>query len=167
MSCKWVAYLSVSAFLASVAAGCSNTVPPRPAAEAPIPKAPPLAAPAGPGPTDPDAPKDFTTTDSGLKYKILRKGKGERPTPADTVTVNYRGWLDNGQEFDSSYKRGEPTSFGLNQVIKGWTEGLTHVSKGGMIELEIPSELGYGERGTPGIPPNATLHFTVELIDIK
>ncbi|QDT06564.1 FKBP-type peptidyl-prolyl cis-trans isomerase FkpA precursor [Rubripirellula lacrimiformis] len=121
----------------------------------------------GPASIDPDAPEEFTTTDSGLKYRILRKGNGEMPGPSDRVTVDYSGWLDNGQIFDSSYTRNEPTSFGLNGVIPGWTEGLQYVSEGGMIELEIPSELGYGTRGTPGIPPNATLHFKVELLDIR
>ena len=123
---------------------------------------------AEPGPADADAPKEFTATPSGLKYKILRKGNGEKPKACNTVTVNYRGWLDNGKEFDSSYKRGEPISFPLNRVIPGWTEGMQLVSKGGMIELEIPSELGYGARGAGGaIPPNARLHFLVELIDIR
>ena len=122
---------------------------------------------AEPGPADADASKEFTATPSGLKYKILRKGNGEKPKASNTVTVNYRGWLDNGKEFDSSYKRGEPISFPLNRVIPGWTEGMQLVSKGGMIELEIPSELGYGPRGRPGIPPNARLHFLVELIDIQ
>ena len=123
---------------------------------------------ADPGPADNDAPSEFTATASGLKYKILRKGNGEKPKASNTVTVNYRGWLDNGKEFDSSYKRGEPISFPLNRVIPGWTEGMQLVSKGGMIELEIPSELGYGARGAGGaIPPNARLHFLVELIDIR
>ena len=123
---------------------------------------------AEPGPADADAPKEFSTTPSGLKYKVLRKGSGAKPKASNTVTVNYRGWLDSGKEFDSSYKRGEPISFPLNRVIPGWTEGMQLVGKGGMIELEIPSELGYGARGAGGaIPPNARLHFLVELIDIK
>ncbi len=84
------------------------------------------------------------------------------------MTVHYRGWLDDGKEFDSSYKRNDPATFPLNRVIPGWTEGMQLVGKGGMIELEIPSELGYGAAGSPGaIPPNARLHFLVELIDIK
>ncbi len=110
----------------------------------------------------------FTSTPSGLNYKILREGTGSKPLPTSNVTVHYRGWLDDGTEFDSSYKRGEPISFPLNRVIPGWTEGMQLVGKGGMIELEIPSELGYGARGAGGaIPPNARLHFVVELIDIK
>ncbi len=121
-----------------------------------------------PGPADTDAPTEFTQTESGLKYRILRKSDGAKPTPADRVTVNYVGWLDDETEFDSSYRRGEPATFALGQVVAGWTEGLQLVGKGGMIELEIPSFLGYGRAGSPGsIPPNATLHFKVELIDIK
>lgn len=123
---------------------------------------------AAPGPVDKDAPKEFTTTKSGLKYRIRRKSDGEKPKPANSVTVNYKGWLDDGKEFDSSYKRGEPISFPLNGVIKGWTEGMQLVGKGGMIELEIPPALGYGAAGAGGaIPPNARLHFLVELIEIK
>lgn len=122
----------------------------------------------GVGEADADAPQDFQTTDSGLKYRILRKTDGAKPTAADSVTVHYRGWLDNGNEFDSSYKRGESTSFPLGGVIKGWTEGLQLVGVGGMIELWIPSELGYGARGSGGsVPPNATLHFVVELLEIQ
>jgi FKBP-type peptidyl-prolyl cis-trans isomerase FkpA len=123
---------------------------------------------AEPGPVDKDAPKEFNTTQSGLKYRILRKSNGPRPAKANTVRVHYRGWLDDGKEFDSSYQRDKPIEFPLNRVIPGWTEGMQLVSKGGMIELEIPPELGYGARGVPGaIPPNAKLHFLVELIDIK
>src|SRR5262245_54257020 len=123
---------------------------------------------AEPGPADKDAPKEFTTTPSGLKYRILRKTEGPKPKATNEVKVNYKGWLDNGKEFDSSYARNEPISFPLNGVIKGWTEGMQLVGKGGMIELEIPPELGYGARGAGGaIPPNARLHFIVELLDIR
>lgn len=123
---------------------------------------------AQPGPTDKDAPDTFTKTASGLKYRVLRKSAGAQPTARNTVTVHYRGWLDNGTEFDSSYKRGAPISFPLNGVIAGWTEGMQLVGKGGMIELEIPANLGYGAQGAgKSVPPNATLHFLVELIEIK
>jgi FKBP-type peptidyl-prolyl cis-trans isomerase FkpA len=123
---------------------------------------------AEPGPDDKDAPKEFSETKSGLKYRILRKSNGKKPTAKDTVTVHYKGWLDDGKEFDSSYKRGEPISFGLGQVIPGWTEGMQLVGEGGKIELLIPSRLGYGSRGAPGaIPPDATLHFIVELNKVK
>lgn len=122
----------------------------------------------GTGIMDDDAPTEFLETDSGLKYRVLRNSDGRKPTAKDTVTVNYRGWLDSGKEFDSSYKRGEPISFGLDGVIPGWTEGMQLIGEGGMIELWIPSRLGYGMQGSPGsVPPNATLHFIVELISIK
>lgn len=123
---------------------------------------------AEPGAVDKDAPEQFTKTDSGLKYRIRRKSDGEKPKRTSNVTVHYKGWLDDGKEFDSSYKRNDPATFPLNQVIKGWTEGVQLVGKGGMIELEIPAELGYGAAGAPGaIPPNSRLHFLVELIDIQ
>ncbi len=117
-----------------------------------------------PGPSDENAPEEFTETGSGLKYRILRESDGTKPTAADTVLCNYKGWLDDGSEFDSSYKRGAPIDFPLSGVIAGWTEGVQLIGEGGMIELEIPYALGYGERGMPGaIPPKATLHFIVEL----
>jgi FKBP-type peptidyl-prolyl cis-trans isomerase len=123
---------------------------------------------AEPGPVDKDAPKEFKTTNSGLKYRIRRKSDGQKPKHSDTVLAHYKGWLDDGKEFDSSYKRGKPTEFPLSGVIAGWTEGLQLVGKGGMIELEIPPKLGYGARGYPPvIPPDAKLHFLIELIDIK
>lgn len=124
--------------------------------------------PKGAGKLDKTAPKTFTATKSGLKYRILREGKGKKPTATQQVEVNYHGWLDNGKVFDSSYRRGESISFGLNQVIKGWTEGMQLVGSGGMIELEIPSDLAYGSRGAGrDVPPDATLHFLVELIEVQ
>lgn len=124
--------------------------------------------PAGAGKVDKDAPKTFTTTKSGLKYRVLRQGTGEKPKAANTVEVNYHGWLDNGKVFDSSYKRGKSISFPLSGVIPGWTEGMQHVGQGGMIELEIPAKLGYGDRGAGAdIPGGATLHFLVELLEVK
>jgi FKBP-type peptidyl-prolyl cis-trans isomerase len=127
-----------------------------------------FSAGAEPGPTDKDAPKEFTTTKSGLKYRILRKSDGDKPKAANSVVAHYRGWLDGGKEFDSSYKRDKPATFPLRGVIPGWTEGLQLVGKGGMIELEIPSDLGYGDDGRPPvIPPKATLHFIVELVNIE
>ncbi|MEZ5940003.1 MAG: FKBP-type peptidyl-prolyl cis-trans isomerase [Planctomycetaceae bacterium] len=110
---------------------------------------------------------EWAMTDSGLKYRILREGTGAAPMAASTVECHYKGWLDNGKEFDSSYNRGQTATFPLNRVIRGWTEGLQLVSEGGKIELEIPSVLGYGANGAPPvIPPNATLHFEVELIKV-
>ncbi len=121
-----------------------------------------------PGEIDMNAMPEFLETTSGLKYRILRSTDGKKPTAANKVTVHYKGWLDNETIFDSSYRRNETISFGLNQVIKGWTEGMQLVGVGGMIELDIPYQLGYGERGSPGaIPPKANLHFIVELFDVK
>jgi FKBP-type peptidyl-prolyl cis-trans isomerase FkpA len=124
--------------------------------------------PTGAGKVDKDVAKTMTETKSGLKYRILRKGGDAKPNATSKVEVHYHGWLDNAKVFDSSYERKESISFGLNQVIPGWTEGMQLVGKGGMIELEIPYKLGYGERGSPPvIPPKANLHFLVELIEIK
>jgi len=109
----------------------------------------------------------ITVLPSGLQYKMLTEGKGKTPKAADKVTVNYRGTLIDGTEFDSSYKRGQPASFQLNQVIKGWTEGVQLMKEGGKIQLFVPSELGYGDRGAgPQIGPNAVLIFEVELISV-
>lgn len=112
----------------------------------------------------------WIVTDSGLKYRITREGTGKKPVRSDTVEVHYEGHLDNadGKIFDSSYQRGEKISFPLKGVIAGWTEGLTYVKEGGEIELIIPSELGYGARGSgSAIPPHSTLFFKVELFAIK
>jgi FKBP-type peptidyl-prolyl cis-trans isomerase len=124
--------------------------------------------PTGAGKMDKDAPKEFTKTASGLKYRVLRAGKGQKPKATDKVKVNYHGWLDGGKVFDSSYDAKKPISFGLDGVIKGWTEGMQLVGEGGMIELEVPAALGYGNQGFPGaIPGGATLHFLVELIKVE
>ncbi len=122
----------------------------------------------GAGKIDEDAPEEFTATRTGLYYRILRKSNGRKPKSYDTVIANYKGWLDSGKQFDSSYERHEPSEFVLNQVVPGWTEGLQLIGEGGMIELEIPGKLGYGPQGRPpNIPPNATLHFIIELKKIK
>jgi FKBP-type peptidyl-prolyl cis-trans isomerase FklB len=108
------------------------------------------------------------TLASGLQYKILTAGTGPKPTASDTVVCNYKGTLINGAEFDSSYKRGQPASFPVNGVIKGWTEALQLMPVGSKWELFIPPDLAYGSRGAGGvIGPNATLVFEVELLSIK
>jgi FKBP-type peptidyl-prolyl cis-trans isomerase FklB len=108
------------------------------------------------------------TTASGLEYKVLKEGTGPQPKATDMVTVNYRGTLIDGTEFDSSYKRGQPATFPLNGVIKGWTEGLQLMKKGSKYQFVVPSNLAYGERSVgPDIAPNATLIFEVELLDVK
>ena len=108
------------------------------------------------------------TTASGLEYKVLKEGNGAQPKATDTVTVNYRGTLINGTEFDSSYKRGQPATFPVNGVIKGWTEALQLMKVGSKYQLFIPSNLAYGERAvSPDLGANSTLIFEVELLDAK
>ena len=112
--------------------------------------------------------KDVKTTKSGLLYKIENAGKGEAIKATDTVKVQYTGKLPNGKVFDSSVERGQPVEFQLNQVIPGWTEGLQLVKKGGKIQLVIPPALGYGKQGAgASIPPNSTLIFDVEVLDVN
>lgn len=106
-------------------------------------------------------------TESGLIYKSLKEGTGAQPTATDIVKVNYRGTLPDGKEFDSSYKRNEPAQFPLNGVIKCWTEGVQKMKVGGKAKLVCPSDLAYGDRGTPGIPGGSALVFEVELLDVQ
>jgi FKBP-type peptidyl-prolyl cis-trans isomerase FklB len=108
------------------------------------------------------------TLPSGLQYKVLKAGEGKKPAATDTVVCQYRGTLISGKEFDSSYKRGQPATFQVNGVIKGWTEALQLMPVGSKWELFIPSEMAYGERGAGAdIGPNATLIFEVELVSIQ
>ena len=107
------------------------------------------------------------TTATGLQYKVVKAGTGRTPAASDSVTVNYRGTLVDGTEFDSSYKRGEPATFPVAGVIPGWTEALQLMKEGAQYQLVIPPDLAYGERGAGGvIPPGATLVFDVELISV-
>lgn len=118
---------------------------------------------------DPNAEK-IVATESGLKYVEIQEGTGETPKTGQTVIVHYTGTLENGKKFDSSRDRNQPFSFnlGIGQVIKGWDEGLSTMKVGGRRQLIIPPELGYGARGAGGvIPPNATLIFDVELLEVQ
>ena len=111
--------------------------------------------------------KGAIVTPSGLVYVSLREGRGASPTAADVVKVHYRGVLANGTEFDSSYKRNEPAQFPLGGVIPCWTEGVQRMKVGGKAKLVCPAAIAYGQRGAGGvIPPNATLQFEVELLEI-
>lgn len=108
------------------------------------------------------------TTPTGLKYRVIKEGKGAKPAATDEVEVNYEGRLPNGEVFDSSYQRGETATFPLNQVIKGWTEGLQLMGEGAVYEFYIPSELAYGTRGAGDkIGPDQPLLFKVELIKVN
>jgi FKBP-type peptidyl-prolyl cis-trans isomerase len=179
-----MAFLTV-VVLAFGLTGCEGLKDPTTAKPEPVAKAPPDPSaqteapqdlkpknvglptlPKGAGKMDDNVPEEMTPTSTGLYYRILRKSDGRKPTATDKVVAHYKGWLDDGKQFDSSYDRGEPTPFGLDEVIKGWTEGLQLIGEGGMIELEIPGRLGYPQ-GRPGIPPMATLHFIVELQQVK
>jgi FKBP-type peptidyl-prolyl cis-trans isomerase len=108
------------------------------------------------------------TTSSGLQYKVLQEGTGARPKATSQVTVHYKGTLLDGKQFDSSYDRGQPATFALNQVIPGWTEGVQLMNVGSRYQFWIPSDLGYGPQGSPPtIPPNSTLVFEVELLSFQ
>lgn len=113
------------------------------------------------------AEKGATKTPSGLIYIETAAGAGDQPTAADTVKVHYKGTLIDGTEFDSSYKRNEPATFPLGGVIKCWTEGVAKMKTGGKAKLICPPEIAYGEMGRPSIPPNATLTFEVELLEVQ
>jgi len=106
-------------------------------------------------------------TASGLQYKFLKEGTGPKPIATDKVTVHYKGTFIDGQEFDSSYKRNMPATFPLNQVIRGWTEGVQLMNVGSKVQLVIPPDIAYGPNGRPGIPPNSTLVFEIELLKIN
>jgi peptidylprolyl isomerase len=145
----------------------ATAAPEAPAATAAADAAP---AAAGAGPQQVD-PSKITTTPSGLKYAELLVGTGAEATSGKQVSVHYTGWLQNGTKFDSSRDRGEPLqlTLGAGQVIPGWEEGLTGMKVGGQRQLIIPPDLAYGEQGAGGgvIPPNATLIFEVELVNVQ
>ena len=135
--------------------------------------APVTTAPAAPAaPAEPSYPGDAvdgagTVTASGLKYYDMVVGDGPQPSgPATRVTVHYTGWLTDGTKFDSSVDRGRPSTFALNGVIAGWTEGVGSMRVGGKRKLVIPPDLAYGSSGRPSIPPNSTLIFDIELLEI-
>lgn len=144
-----------------------------PEAAAPATQTAPPPLPPGPAPEaalkpKPDA-KGFAKTASGLMYKDIKVGSGQAAKVGNAVTVHYKGWLDDGTVFDTSKKpNGGPFTFNLGQgeVIKGWDEGVAGMKPGGVRELKIPPELGYRDQEMGKIPPNSTLHFTVELLSI-
>lgn len=107
------------------------------------------------------------TTESGLKYEVIKLGTGSKPSLSDSVTVHYRGELLDGTVFDSSYDRGEPATFPLERVVPGWREGVQLMPVGSTYRFEIPPDLGYGSRSAGPIPPNSTLIFQVELLAIE
>jgi len=121
----------------------------------------------GAGAQDAKAAPKPTRTASGIEITMLKEGSGAMPKASDTVKVHYRGTLLNGKEFDSSYSRGQPASFPLGRVIPCWTEGVQSIKLGGKAKLVCPPNLAYGPRGVPGtIPPDSTLIFEVELLEI-
>lgn len=126
------------------------------------------SAPAEANPAEANATDDYDfTTDSGLKYKVVREGTGKQPSATDVVEVNYEGRLKDGTVFDSSYQRGQTIEFPLNRVIPGWTEGLQLMKEGAEYIFYIPSNLAYGDQDLGIIPPNSDLIFRVELIKVK
>ena len=153
---RFLPYAWSLVMLAGVAACTPPSSPPAPAAATPAPNMGALTGTAK------------TTTASGIVFESVQNGSGPSPKATDTVTVHYRGTFPDGREFDSSYKRGQPTSFPLNRVIPCWTEAVQLMKVGGKARITCPPQLAYGERGAGGvIPPNATLMFDIELVSIQ
>lgn len=148
-------------------AGCTNDSKPNRKSEKPATPVVDTSA-TEPGLADLDAPVEFTLSQTGLKYRILRRSDKKKPNIASTVTVHYRGWLSDGTLFDSTYSRGEALTSRVDELLAGWREGLQVLGEGGMIELEVPPDLAYGNIGMPpAIPGDATLHFVIELVIVK
>ena len=140
----------------------------------PAAQAQPAAAPAASAPPPSEfaakaaKEKDALVSETGLVFRTLKEGRGPTPRADDVVRVHYRGTFADGKEFDSSYSRGQPAEFPLNRVIKCWTEGVQRIAVGGKAKLTCPPHIAYGERGAGGvIPPNATLHFEIELLSVR
>ena len=164
---------SLALAAAALLAGCGDSSGSSGSGTGASSNAPSSSAPSAPAATNaaakPSASTDMKTTASGLKYSVLKQGTGTvSPKPTDQVTVNYKGTLLNGTQFDSSYDRGQPATFPLNRVIPGWTEGLQLMHEGDKFKFEIPANLAYGAASpSPLIPENSTLVFEVELIKIN
>jgi FKBP-type peptidyl-prolyl cis-trans isomerase FkpA len=163
-------FFSFLLLLALSFTGCLNRQD-EAAAQASLPTAPPSTYPDNqsdaPPVAAPAAPAGVQTTYSGLQYEVLKQGTGRKPTMYNSVKVHYHGYLPNGKVFDSSVQRGKPSTFGLNQVIPGWTEGIQLMREGAKYRFTIPAHLAYGERGSPpAIGPNQTLKFDVELLEV-
>jgi peptidylprolyl isomerase len=160
-------YLTIPLAAALCLTGCDKSAQPtdNKAGGAPTPGGSPSAPAAAATATN----NDMTTTATGLKYQVLKKGTGtQSPKATDTVKVHYHGTLLNGTVFDSSVERGQPISFPLNAVIPGWTEGVQLMKVGDKFKFEIPANLAYGPNSpSPKIPPNSTLVFEVELLGIE
>ncbi len=150
--------LLVALVAAAAIAGCAPNAPaPQTSAPTPAPAASPATA----------TGSAKVTTASGIVFEMLQNGSGPSPAATDTVKVHYRGTFPDGREFDSSYKRGQPTEFPLNRVIPCWTEAVQMMKPGGKARITCPPGLAYGERGAgSSVPPNATLNFEIELISI-
>jgi len=157
-----VRVLTAAAFLIFAVGACERKAASEPAA------AKPQASAGAEASAQAQGAGKVVTTASGLKYEVIQEGTGKQPTLNDTVTVNYRGTLTNGKEFDSSYSRGKPATFPVGGVIKGWTEALQLMKEGAKYKLTSPPDLAYGSRGAGGvIGPNETLVFEVELIKVN